>query len=263
MKEIPTLFLSLTILSIKSPGLVHNKQIYIFKKMRKTYVICLSRPALPLPFVNSLKNIFKCSKYLLCPGKDLVPKQTIQIQEAHETRRWRHRRQRFGHRPRTVQRLPLGGTCLELADHCEDSSGGHDRVLHPQLHLVVSHHTPGVYATVTAHVRTRSLSSRTSEQAHMQPLLARYTALIFTHNTKPGRSLLPHGASSHRGLLRNRVMGRSRGTERGESSERRSIETEKGAPQRGAPEATRPVRASGNRRQMDPFLAAVNHLCVL
>ena len=74
-------------------------------------------------------------------GEDLVPKQAIQIQEADEARRRSDRRQRFGQWPRTIQRLTLRCTCLELAYHREDLRGD-ARALHPQLHVVVPHHAP-------------------------------------------------------------------------------------------------------------------------
>ncbi|KAF0026368.1 hypothetical protein F2P81_021105 [Scophthalmus maximus] len=86
-------------------------------------------------------------------GEDLVSEQAVQIQETDEAGRRHDRRQRIGHWPWTFERLSLGGTGVELADHREDV-GGHYRILHSQLHLMVSNHTPRVYATVTAHVNT-------------------------------------------------------------------------------------------------------------
>lgn len=86
-------------------------------------------------------------------GKDLVPEQTLQIQEADETRRQRlHRRRRSGHRPRIVERVPDGGARVELAEHRQDAGGGRGWSVHPQLHVVVPQHAPRVYATVATHV---------------------------------------------------------------------------------------------------------------
>lgn len=50
---------------------------------------------------------------------------------------------------------------MELADHREDFGGDH-RLLHPQLHLVVPDHAPGVYATVAAHVNAEASALRSA-----------------------------------------------------------------------------------------------------
>lgn len=107
----------------------------------------------PTLFYSVFSSIFSFS-----PGENLVSKQTLQIQEAYETRQQHHWRQRVGQWPRTVKRLSLSGTCVELPDHREDF-GGVDRVLHPQLHLMVPNRTSRVYATVTADVK-KDLSPR-------------------------------------------------------------------------------------------------------
>lgn len=189
----------------------------------------------------------------------MVSKQALQVQEADETRRRHHRRQRVGRRPRTVERLAHGGPCVELTGHREDVSGD-DGLLHPQLHLVVSDHTPRVYATVAADVNTdwsvhgpalRHGSSQGTAKGGPQPLSVGPPHCRST-TTYPGDC--SRAASSPSGLL---IPDDGMAVKRTGSRE-----TEKGSQlAHGETSPLWPLTVSGHHRHTDPLLAAVDHFC--
>lgn len=91
-------------------------------------------------------------------GQDMVPEQTLQVQEADEARRGSSGGQRAGEWQGLVCRLPTGATRLESELLLWEGLRQQRRLLRPQLHLLVSFSAPRSYAAASTHVR---LSVRT------------------------------------------------------------------------------------------------------
>lgn len=127
---------------------------------------------------------------------------------------------------------------------------------------MVSNHTPRVYATVTAHVN-RDLSPRLCHGSCLGMLKGPAARSAPPGTDRPQqqhepRSLLPHAASWHSGLLI---------PDDGEQGIQRLRKA------RNAPKGKKSMTVSGNRRQMDPFIGCClsllcqflfffNHICV-
>ncbi|XP_075841023.1 homeobox protein DLX-1 isoform X2 [Microtus pennsylvanicus] len=92
------------------------------------------------------------------PGQDMVPEQTLQVQEADEARRGSSGGQRAGEWQGLVCRLPTGATRLESELLLWEGLRQQRRLLRPQLHVLVSFSAPRSYAAASTHVR---LSVRT------------------------------------------------------------------------------------------------------
>lgn len=91
-------------------------------------------------------------------GQDMVPEQTLQVQEADEARRGSSGGQRAGEWQGLVCRLPTGTTRLESELLFWEGLWQQRWLLRPQLHIVVSLSTPRSYAAASTDVR---LSVRT------------------------------------------------------------------------------------------------------
>lgn len=85
----------------------------------------------------------------LSPGEDLVSEQALQVQETDEARRRDNRHERSRQRTRTLHRISIRSARLELHGHCQNV---HADLVYSQLHLMVSHRTPGHYAAAATHV---------------------------------------------------------------------------------------------------------------
>lgn len=90
-------------------------------------------------------------------GQDMVPEQTLQVQEADEARRGRPGGQRAGEWPGLVRGLPAGTARLESELLVWEELREQRRLLRPQLHVLVPFSAPRSYAAASAHV---SLSVR-------------------------------------------------------------------------------------------------------
>lgn len=91
-------------------------------------------------------------------GQDMVPEQTLQVQEADEARRGSSGGQRAGERQSLVCRLPTGTTRLESKLLIWEGLRQQRWLLRPQLHVMVSLSAPRSYAATSTDVR---LSIRT------------------------------------------------------------------------------------------------------
>lgn len=91
-------------------------------------------------------------------GQDMVPEQTLQVQEADEARRGSSGGQRAGERQSLVCRLPTGTTRLESELLIWEGLRQQRWLLCPQLHIMVSLSAPRSYAATSTDVR---LSVRT------------------------------------------------------------------------------------------------------
>lgn len=91
-------------------------------------------------------------------GQDMVPEQTLQVQEADEARRGSSGGQRAGKRQGLVCRLPTGTTGLESELLIWEGLRQQRWLLRPQLHVMVSLSAPRSYAAASTNVR---LSVRT------------------------------------------------------------------------------------------------------
>lgn len=144
---------------------------------------------------------------------------------------------------------------MELADHRQDV-GGHERILHSQLHLVVPKHTPRVYATVTTHVSRgahgicHGSRIRAAERGRPPTPLARFSRGPGADHTQPEPN--PEffaAACSHGGLRTGRRQ--ARGTERTRDARNAPEGINKSTTVSGPPSTNGPV-----------CLAALYHLCV-
>lgn len=86
-------------------------------------------------------------------GQDMVPEQTLQVQEADEARRGSSGGQRAGEWQGLVCRLPTGATRLESELLLWEGLRQQRRLLRPQLHVLVSFSAPRSYAAASTHVR--------------------------------------------------------------------------------------------------------------
>lgn len=91
-------------------------------------------------------------------GQDMVPEQTLQVQEVDEARRGSSGGQLPGEWPSPVCRLPTSATRLESELLLWKELRQQCRLLCPQLHIMVSFSAPRSYAAASTHVR---LSVRT------------------------------------------------------------------------------------------------------
>lgn len=91
-------------------------------------------------------------------GQDMVPEQTLQVQEADEARRGSSGGQRAGEWQGLVCRFPTSTTRLESELLIREGLWQQRWLLRPQLHIVVSLSAPRSYAAASTDVR---LSVRT------------------------------------------------------------------------------------------------------
>lgn len=103
-------------------------------------------------------------------GKNLVPEQALQVQEADEAGWGGSGGERAGQRPGTVCRLPTRASRLEPQLLIREGLRRQRRLLHPQLHIVVPLGAPRSYAATPADVR---LPTRTRQRPSCFPWLER------------------------------------------------------------------------------------------
>lgn len=166
-----------------------------FSKARREGIVCHQ----PLFSTLELGRLSGHSPVTLSPdpaGQDMVPEQTLQVQEADEARRGSSGGQRAGEWQGLVCRLPTGTTRLESEFLLWEGLRQQRWLLRPQLHVVVSLSAPRSYAAASTDVR---LSVRT------HPLPA--------HLPWPGPSRLQvHPLIRTPWAGRRRAQGRGRGT---------------------------------------------------